>query len=292
MDRSKWPLSRNFREDVVPKSELRTKHEVKMIRTQKSVVLSMLEEKVSNLMESCNSWTRSQALLARISRASFLGRDAILIDPGPSDLAAARQLLFIVSMSATRKAKQQKKLTALCVEERKGVIVTTGRFNNKTLGKLLGKENLPVLMPSCVLARLILAHCHEEDHRRSPTDVMARSRRHTWIHRGYALAKKVVQGCMRCRLEDTKAAQQVLSQVPEGILTISPPFTATACDLFGPYITRGMGGSVRRSMKTWGVMFICLRTKSTAILACPGYDTLVGKTFLTRLRMYFWKLYT
>ena len=55
MDRSKWPLSRNFREDVVPKSELRTKHKVNMIRAQESVVLSMLEEKLNNLIKSCNS---------------------------------------------------------------------------------------------------------------------------------------------------------------------------------------------------------------------------------------------
>ena len=42
--------------------------------------------------------------------------------------------------------------------------------------------------------------------------------------------------------------------------------------MIGRYMIRGMGAGVRKSMKAWGVMFICLRTKATSILACPGYD--------------------
>ena len=64
-----------------------------------------------------------------------------------------------------------------------------------------------------------------------------------------------------------------MSQVPEGLLDISPPFTVTALDLFGPYSVRGMGGGSRKQMKAWGTVFMCLRTKSACILACPGYDT-------------------
>ena len=111
-----------------------------------------------------------------------------------------------------------------------------------------------------------------------PKDTLARARNHAWIHRGMDLAKKVVRGCVVCRLQETRTAQQVMANVPDDILQISPPFTMTACDLFGPYMTRGMGAGVRKSMKVWGVMFVCLRTKATCIMACPGYDTVSFQT--------------
>ena len=280
-DRDKWPLKRHFTKNSIPTSETRTKHEVSCIR-EKVVASDNFVRKIQDLMVSCYSWSKSGAVLARLTRAMFQGRQAILQEPGPRDLQAARHLLFLVSMPDTLAALKRNKLSTLCVKMQNGLMVTTGRFTEKTLAKLLGKENLPVLMSSTILAKLILRECHEEDHRKSPGDVLARSRNHAWIHRGMALAKKVVKECMTCRLKETKTAQQVMASVPEDILAVSPPFTVTACDLFGPYLTRGMGGGVRRSMKVWGVLFICLRTKATSIMACPGYDTQSFETTYTK----------
>ena len=165
------------------------------------------------------------------------------------------------------------KLMSLVPEIKKGLVVTTGRFSEKQLTKLLGKESLPILMPNTRLAKLIFQHCHGEDHPLSATDTLARSRKFVWVPRGLKLAKSVVKSCMRCRLAANSTAKQIMSRVPEGVLEVSPPFTASALDLMGPYSVRGMGGGARKPMKVWGLLVICLRMKAVAIFACAGYDT-------------------
>ena len=272
-EREEWPLSRDFGKGSIPQSELRSKHEVNHVNIQPVMMSSSLVEKIEKIMKNCNSWSKSQATLARVVKAVFMGRQAILQHHSPADLVSAGQLLFAASMPATYEALKDKKLSTLMVKMKRGVLVTTGRFTERSLAKLLGKEDLPVLMPTTTLAKLILMFCHEEDHRRNPRDTLARARNHAWIHQGMDLAKKVIKSCVVCRLQETKTARQVMANMLEDILQVSPPFTMTACDLFGPYMIRGMGAGVRKSMKAWGVMFICLRTKATSILACPGYDT-------------------
>ena len=128
-------------------------------------------------------------------------------------------------------------------------------------------------MPETRLGMVIMTTCHSEDHRRSASDTLARSRNYAWIPNGTRLAKKVVRSCVKCRLTAKRTAQQVMGQLPEDVLEVSPPFTCTALDLFGPYKCRGMGGGVRKSMSVWGVIFACIRMKAVSILACPGYDT-------------------
>ena len=55
---------------------------------------------------------------------------------------------------------KDKKLSTLMVKMKRGVLVTTGWFTERSLAKLLGKEDLPVLMPTTTLAKLILMFCH------------------------------------------------------------------------------------------------------------------------------------
>ena len=117
------------------------------------------------------------------------------------------------------------KLESLKPAINKGLIVTSGRFSQKHLTKLLGKETLPVLMPDTRLAELVFRHCHEEDHRLSATDTLARSRKFIWVPRELAVARRVVRSCMWCRLAARRTAKQVMSEVPQGILEVSPPFT-------------------------------------------------------------------
>ena len=116
----------------------------------------------------------------------------------------------------------------------KGVIMMTGRFQQADLAKLLGKSSIPVLMPETRLAMVIMTTCHSEDHRRSASDTLARSRNYAWIPNGTRLAKKVVRSCVKCRLTAKRTAQQVMGLLPEDVLEVSPPFTCTALDLFGP----------------------------------------------------------
>ena len=147
---------------------------------------------------------------------------------------------------------------------------------------MLGKEKLPVIMADTRLARVIMISCHEEDHRRSAADTLARSKNHAWISYGSRLAKSVCKSCVKCRLAAKKTVEQIMGKLQDDILEVSPPFTCTALDLFGPYQCRGMGAGVRKSMLVWGVIFACLRSKAVSILACAGYDTQSFRSTLSR----------
>ena len=72
----------------------------------------------------------------------------------------------------------------------------TGRSRQCDLSRLLGKEKLPVLMPSTRLAQVIRISRHREDRRTSVSDTLVRSRYHIWIPQGTKLAKKVIGNCM------------------------------------------------------------------------------------------------
>ena len=279
LDREDWPISRQFR-DYLPQAELRSRHEVTKRVNSAQIVIGKSMETLQKLVEvsfQSDSWVKSQGVLSRLLRAfCHKGphqRKQILSIPEPKDLHAARQAQFLVSMGTTFKAMQNGKLKSLNYAVKNGIVIMSGRFRQKDLAKLLGKEGLPVLMPETRLARVIMTSCHNEDHRRSAADTLARSRNHAWIPQGTRLAKAVIKSCMRCRLSAKKRVDQIMGRLPEDILEVSPPFTCTALDLFGPYCCRGMEGGARKTMLVWGVIFACIRTKAVCILACTGYDT-------------------
>ena len=162
---------------------------------------------------------KSQSILSRLLRAfcssdDSLRRALIAVHPEPRDLEAARKLQFLVSMQDTFAAKKQGKLTNLSVTVQRGMVVMTGRFREKDLARLLGKDNLPVIMVHTRLARVIMISCHEEDHRRTAADTLARSRNHVWIPHGTRLAKSVTKSCMKCRLAAKKTVDQIMGKLP------------------------------------------------------------------------------
>ena len=62
--------------------------------------------------------------------------------------------------------------------------------------------------------------------------------------------------------------------LPEEHTTLLAPFEAVALDLFGHFMVRDPANG-RRSFKCWVICFVCLETKATSLLACPGYCTRV-----------------
>ena len=102
-----------------------------------------------------------------------------------------------------------------------------------------------------------MTHCHEEDQRQEAHDILARSRRCVWIPKGYNLARQVVNSCMLCCKKAKQTVKQIMAQIPDDTLHISPPFTAAALDLMGSYSVRGMGGGARKQMKVWGLLIMC-----------------------------------
>ena len=73
-------------------------------------------------------------------------------------------------------------------------MVVSDRAKRATLVRLLGLEELVVVMPREHLAKIVMQDTHREDHRRTPPDVIARERKHLWIPKGTQRARKLLRG--------------------------------------------------------------------------------------------------
>ena len=129
-------------------------------------------------------------------------------------------------------------------------------------------------MASEALAKSIMSRAHRSDHRRSPQDIAARSRRMAWIPGSTRLAKTTAIHCYGCRACDKKMVKQQMGSLPDERTTLLAPFEALALDLFGPYRVKDAAKG-RRTFKCWVVAFVCLATKAASLLVCPGYSTAV-----------------
>merc|ERR1712082_474372 len=115
-------------------------------------------------------------------------------------MTLANRLIFFFSMELTKAALDRGDLSSLRVNYSKGIYYTQGRAG-RALEKLLGLTKLPVLMSGSRLAKLLMWESHAEDHGRTPSDALARSRERAWIVRGASLAKYVTRHCPKCKLD-------------------------------------------------------------------------------------------
>ena len=286
LGRKEWPLTEAV-EGNIPREEVRTQAASFLLEatTKKSgsekrdgrTTTWMLEMAEESLVEA-TSWSTAQGALARRIRATFSQRrEDILVEPTPRERDMAARLQLLVTAPSAIKAMEDGKLLSLGAERRKGLVVVSGRVRREHLARLLGVEVLPVVMATERLAYLIMVEAHGEDHRRSPQDVLGRSRKKAWIPRGGALARKVIRSCIFCRHSNLKTQSQIMASLPEEKLTRAAPFQFSALDMFGPIQVKDVAKGTRR-YKCWGCLYTCLATHAVALYATPGYST---DTFLS-----------
>ena len=143
-----------------------------------------------------------------------------------------------------------------------------GRVRGEDLTGLLGTKELPILMAGEVLAHRIMSKAHREDHRQSPNDITARSRRSVWIFQGTRLAKKIAMSCYQCQCKDKTLEKQLMGLLPPERLRPLVPFEATALDMFGPFPVKDPAKGCR-TFKCWVVAYICLGIKGSMPPALP-----------------------
>ena len=181
-------------------------------------------------------------------------RDALSVQ----DLNVAQLTQFMVSMGPTVAAWLSGKLDSLRPFERKGIIYIRSRCDMAIMN-LLGIESLPILMRDTRLTQLIMWESHIENHRSSPTDVLARSRQRAWIVRGRFLAKQVCKLCPRCRILRKKLVQQLMADIPAHQLQPCPPFSYVSMDFAGPY--EATPWAIAVPMSNSGDWLSCVRTR-------------------------------
>ena len=269
------PLSRVFLEqhqELVPSEELRGKKVTLLLTKASHSGILKLFELADLVMSRTNHLAKATSVLARLIKA-LVSKDRSRIQDklSPADISVASKIMFASCMKPTIKAHAQGKLSTLRVFQNQGIWYTAGRVG-RTLESLLGCNRLPVLMPETHLARLIMWQSHEEDHRRTSTDALARSREKAWIVRGGRLAKTICSYCPKCRLERKRVQQQVMSDIPPHQLVPCPPFTNISLDFLGPYQVRGLANQ-RAKVKVYGLVVVCQNTRAVKLLPVPGYDT-------------------
>ena len=243
---------------------------------------SKLGQSIRALVRHClqkGGLNRPTRITARVLKSIISGNPPSLGDPEPTpaEWESTRQIQFVVSAPSALQAWKEGKTRSLGGHLVQGEVWIESRVHEAKLADLLGVPRLRVLCPEEDLAVGIMTDAHEEDHRKSYRDVVARSRGLAWILRATQLAKKLIGRCPGCRIRNKKEAEQIMGKLPEEKLTPSAPFVSAALDMFGPFKVKDAAGG-RRSFKCWGAAYSCLVTKACSLLVCPGYDT---ASFLT-----------
>ena len=191
----------------------------------------------------------------------------------PRDLEAARRLVYLAFMDPSRKLLETGDLKTLGAWKEGGMVFMRGRFSPTSMQKIVGSDKLPVVPGNSRLALLLAWEAHLEDHNKDPVIVLARLRRKAWVVRARNPVKTVTRGCMYCRRTTSLTAEQLMGELPPFTLEQADPFKVCSVDLFGPLLTRGLGGHARKTFKTWGVLYACLASKAIAIWGAAVYDT-------------------
>ena len=143
----------------------------------------------------------SKRLLVRVLRATFnqsrrhnqnysLIRIDMTSPVRPVDAAATCKVLIRITASSALTALKAGKLESLGAQETGGMVkITRSRVGQAQLGRLLGTDHLPVVMPSKLLGLHMTEDNHAQDHRLTIKDVIARVRQTVLIPGGKKLAK-------------------------------------------------------------------------------------------------------
>ena len=118
-------------------------------------------------IKQATSWSTAQGTLARILRSHYRGnRESAWEEPTPREREAARLLHISASSGSAREALEAGKLLSLSAQLGPGGrVVISGRARKEALARLLGIEELHVVMNTERLVTLVMTDAHQEDHR-------------------------------------------------------------------------------------------------------------------------------
>ena len=292
--RETWPASREFRRSV-PKEETRCKafNSNAVVQEQAGARLRNL---VLEVMARHNSFDEVKRILARWLWASVKGeRERCRDFPKVKFLALAEKLMFLIDSSNTGEEikKHNSRLTNLSPMWSKGRWVTKGRLG-KGMFKVLGVEELPVLVPTSRLAELVMLRAHNYNHK-SVTITLWTSRSDAWVLQGRRLAKRASRSCVECKSRWAKTVEQRMGDLPEERLDVGgKPFTFISLDLMGPVFVKAMVNK-RTQMKVYPMVLVCQATGALHTEVVHAYSTaafLLAFDHYTSVRGYPTKVYS
>lgn len=147
-------------------------------------------------------------------------------------------------------------------------------------------ETHPIILPKDHhISILLIRHFHESvKHQGRHFTAGALPAAGYWIVGEKRMIASIIHKCVRCRKLRGKCEHQLMSDLPEGRLELTPPFTYIGVDTFGPWniVTRKTRGGQANS-KRWAVLFTCLYTRAIHI---EVIEELSSSSFINCLRRF------
>ncbi len=153
--------------------------------------------------------------------------------------------------------------------DEQGLLRVGGRIRSATsIGE---REKHPIVLPrNSHVSSLLIAHVHAQTHHSGRGITLGKLRQNGyWILRGKSAVGLHIKQCVTCRKLRVATCHQKMADLPSDRLDPVPPFTASAVDYFGPFITK----EGRKEMKRWGVIFVCMASRAIHLEVATRLDT-------------------
>ena len=248
-------------------------------------------------LKNISSWYRAKRVVALCIKFVTLCRNKvkespkqIKIDLSVCDIEAAEKVIIkaiqtkafqqeITALSTGKMVSKSSVLLKLNPQiDSDGVLRANGRLKYAQLPE---EQKFPALLPKeSHVTTLVIRHFHEKiKHQgRGMTSNEIRACGF-WIVGGSNAVGKLIGKCVTCRKLRAPVKEQIMATLPEDRLAITPPFTNSAVDYFGPWIIK-LG---RKKVKRYGVLFTCLASRAIHLETATSLET---DSFINALRRF------
>ena len=133
------------------------------------------------------------------------------------------------------------------------------------------KRFLPLLVPTCEFAKLIMRDYHESlAHFMSIKKVIERLKHAFFIPAARTYFEQLRKNCSICQKLNPMAIQPKMGPVPHHRLLRHRPFSHVIADIFGPY--NAVGVNKRTRQKIWALLIMCQSSRAINIVGMYDYS--------------------
>ena len=131
----------------------------------------------------------------------------------------------------------------------------------------------PVILPrKSYVTKLIVRKYHENGNHSGTNQILASLSAQYWIIAAREEIRDVEHDCAVCRIRKAKPGEQIMAPLPDfRVGTSLRPFTHTAVDFAGPFLTKQGRGKVKT--KRYLCLFTCVQTRAVHLEMAYGLDT-------------------
>ena len=152
--------------------------------------------------------------------------------------------------------------------EENGIVRCRGRISRSGLPFT---SKFPALLPrNHYITKLIVEHCHLNVFHGGVKDTLTELRANYWVPKGRQLVRKLIHGCMICRVLQGKSYRVPKpADLPEGRVQGSKAFCDVGIDCAGPLYIKATAGM----QKAYVCLFTCSLSRAVHLEVVPNLST-------------------